>query len=291
MVREGYVHTKDGKLWYAVYGEGLARTPLLVLHGGPGYYSETEGLERLWTDRPVYFYDQFGCGRSERGSSAEAYSVAGYIEELAAVRAALGLERVILMGFSWGCALACAYILERQPAGIDGLVLAAPYLSTPVWDADQRDNIARLPANLRQAIAAAEASGKFGAAYQEAMLEYYHRHLCAMSPWPASVRDGMSRMNLEVYETLWGKSEFTSTGKLRDFDLCPRLQEIAQPVLLVCGDRDEAGVKTVKDFQLTFPRARMAVIPLAGHLHQIEKPAIFTAVVLDFLQDIEQGRA
>ena len=64
-----------------------------------------------------------------------------------------------------------------------------------------------------------------------------------------------------------------------------RLPEITEPVLLTCGDRDEAGVATVKEFQLAFPDARMAVIPQAAHIHHIERPAIFAAVVKDFLQE------
>ena len=118
------------------------------------------------------------------------------------------------------------------------------------------------------------------------MLAYYERHICALSPWPDSLQAAMGLMNEEVYRAMWGPSEFTITGKLKDFDLTLRLGEIPQPVLLTCGDRDEAGVKTVKDFQLAFPNARMAVIPQAAHLHQLERPAIFTAVVQDFLRDI-----
>jgi len=43
----------------------------------------------------------------------------------------------------------------------------------------------------------------------------------------------------------------------------------------------------VKDFQEAFPQARMAVIPRASHLHQVERPEIFAAVIRDFLRDIE----
>jgi proline-specific peptidase len=93
--------------------------------------------------------------------------------------------------------------------------------------------------------------------------------------------------NADVYHTMWGASEFTMTGKLRNYDLTPRLPEIAHPVLLTCGDRDEAGVKTVKDFQQRFPDARMAVLPKASHLHQIERPEICAAVIKDFLRDVD----
>ncbi|MEI7638555.1 MAG: alpha/beta hydrolase [Syntrophus sp. (in: bacteria)] len=83
-------------------------------------------------------------------------------------------------------------------------------------------------------------------------------------------------------------SEFTMMGKLKDYDLTPRLPEISHPILLTCGDRDEAGVKTVRAFQQRFPNARMAVIPQASHLHQLERPEISAAVIKDFLRDVDQ---
>jgi len=197
-MREGFVETANGKIWFSVYGEELRKTPLLLLHGGPGFLSMSEGLEALWEDRPVYFYDQLGCGNSDRASDADFYSVERYVEELAAVRQALKLDEVVLMGFSWGCALACAYLLAERPTGIKGVVLCAPYLSSPVWDVDQRQNIARMPAEARTAIDQGESTGDYGEAYQAATMTYYKRHLCLLSPWPdfleaASARIQMSR--------------------------------------------------------------------------------------------------
>ncbi len=286
-MREGFLKTANGKIWYAVYGEHLRKAPLLVLHGGPGFMSMSDGLESLWKERPVYFYDQLGCGRSDRAANKDFYSVENYISELTEVRSGLNLPEVYLMGFSWGCALASSYVLAKRPDGIKGIILSAPLLSTPAWDADQRRNIARMPANVRQAIEHGEATGDFGEAYQAAMMSYYRKHVCLLSPWPASLSAAFSGMSLDVYNTMWGPSEFTVTEALKDFDLGPRLWEINQPVLLTCGDRDEADVRTVKEFQERFPDARMAVIPQAAHLHQLEQPDIYTAVVKEFLRETE----
>jgi len=288
-MREGILETANGKIWYSVYGESQQKTPILVLHGGPGFMSMSEGLEPLWEDRPVYFYDQLGCGNSDRAVNKGFYSVENYVAELAWVRAGLKLDEVYLMGFSWGCALACAYMLDNQPSGVKGILLCAPYLSSPAWDADQRRNIALMPPKIRVAIETGEATGDFGDPYQAAMMVYYEKHVCLLSPWPPSLQKAFSRLNADVYNTMWGASEFTITGKLKDYDLTPWLPEITHPILLTCGDRDEAGVKTVKDFQQHFPNARMAVIPQASHLHQIERPEIFAAVTKDFLRDVDQS--
>jgi proline iminopeptidase len=286
-MREGMLESASGKIWYAVHGEKQKKTPILVLHGGPGFMSMSDGLELLWEDRPVYFYDQLGCGNSDRAVAKDFYSVENYVAELAWVRAALLLDDVYLMGFSWGCALACAYMLDKKPGGVEGILLCAPLLSSPAWDTDQRRNIAMMPPEIRRAIETGETTGDYGETYQTAMTAYYEKHLCLLSPWPDSLQKALSRLNIDVYNTMWGPSEFTITGKLKDFDLTQRLPEITPPVLLTCGDRDEAGVKTVKDFQQCFPNGRMAVVPQASHLHHLERPEIFTAIVKDFLHDVD----
>src|ERR1043165_2092344 len=63
---EGYIPVTGGKVWYRIVGEG-DKTPILCLHGGPGvpsYYLKP--LAALSSDRPVIFYDQLGCGHSDR---------------------------------------------------------------------------------------------------------------------------------------------------------------------------------------------------------------------------------
>jgi proline-specific peptidase len=289
-MREGFLELGEGKIWYSVYGEQLPGTPILAIHGGPGFLTMPQVVSDLAVKRPVYFYDQLGCGRSDRAPDPSRYTLDRYVEELAVVRERLGLTSVYLMGFSWGTALACSYALQRGVAGIAGMVLCGPYLSTARWDKDQRANIARMPETAREAIETGERTGDFGEAYQGAMMAYYSRHVCRLSPWPGYLQEAFSRLNTEVYNSMWGRSEFTISGTLRDLDLVPSLVRLAIPVLLVCGDNDEAGPGTVKEYQTSFPDARMAVIPDASHLHHIEQPEIFKMIIGDFLDSNEGTR-
>jgi proline iminopeptidase len=283
-MREDFIRTEAGRLWYSVYGEEKKEVPLLVVHGGPGFISMPQTVSDFAEERPVIFYDQLGCGNSDRAKDKDYYSVKNYVNELDEVRSRLNLNEVYIMGFSWGTALICSYMLEKEPPGVKGLILSGPLLSTSMWDKDQRDNIAALPPGLRSVIEKCESSGDYGDDYQAAMMEFYRKFVCILDPWPDFLWEAFNRLSMDVYGTMWGPSEFTITGKLKDFDLYPELYRITQPVLLACGDRDEAGVKSVKDFQTAFPNAQMAVIPGASHLHQIEKPEIYKAVVSDFLR-------
>jgi proline iminopeptidase len=52
---EGFVKTKAGKVWYSVCGEGTSGTPMLVVHGGPGFMTMPQVVSDFAAGRPVYF--------------------------------------------------------------------------------------------------------------------------------------------------------------------------------------------------------------------------------------------
>jgi pimeloyl-ACP methyl ester carboxylesterase len=91
-VREGFVPFRDFRTWYRIVGDlarpGLAKFPLVVLHGGPGVPPDyLEPLEELAdTGRPIVFYDQLGCGNSDQPNDPSLWSVEFFLEELATVR-------------------------------------------------------------------------------------------------------------------------------------------------------------------------------------------------------------
>jgi len=89
---EGYGPVQGGRVWYRIVGTG-PRTPLLVLHGGPGvpsYYLKP--LAALADERPVIFYDQLGAGHSDHPTDTTLWRIERFVEELGRVRQALGLE-------------------------------------------------------------------------------------------------------------------------------------------------------------------------------------------------------
>lgn len=135
-LKERFIPTDNGNIWSCVYGEDKEGTPLLVVHGGPGFLSMPQTVSDLSDERPVYFYDQLGCGRSDRASRDELYSLETYTKELDVIRDELGLSDVILIGFSWGCGLICSYLLDEGPKGVKGLILSGPLLSSPMWEKD-----------------------------------------------------------------------------------------------------------------------------------------------------------
>lgn len=63
---EGSIQVTGGKVWYKLLGKGMAGSPLLIVHGGPGAtHDYLEPLQALADERPVVFYDQLECGQSD----------------------------------------------------------------------------------------------------------------------------------------------------------------------------------------------------------------------------------
>lgn len=282
---EGMIAVPGGRVWYRIVGADAPELPLLVLHGGPGApHDYLENLAALADERPVIFYDQLGCGRSERPDDPDLWRVERFVAELAEVRRALGLERINLLGHSWGAMLATEYLLAGAQ-GVERLVLSGPLLSSPIWIADQRALLQDMPREVREAVAAAEASGDYETtAYQEAMSVYYRQHLCRLDPWPDSLLRTFDAMGMPVYLTMWGPSEFTCTGTLQTVDLTPRLGELRLPVLLTCGRYDEATPATVAAYCRRIADARQKVFENGSHSHHLEEAEEYLAGVREFLQ-------
>jgi proline iminopeptidase len=282
---EGMIPVPGGQVWYRIVGGEAPGLPLLVLHGGPGApHDYLENLAALADERPVVFYDQLGCGRSERPDDPALWQLPRFVAELAAVREALGLGRIHLLGQSWGTLLAVQALLSGAK-GIERLVLSAPCLSAPRWIADQRAWLAQMPQPVREAVDSAEAQQSFEAApYQDAMTAYYKKHLCRLDPWPDCLQRSFAGLGMQVYLTLWGPSEFTCTGSLREVDLTPQLSQIRVPTLLTCGRFDEATPAAVEDFRRLIPGARMQIFEESSHEHHLEQSHEYLSVVREFLR-------
>jgi len=288
MAQEGYIEVPGGRVWYRSVGEG--GTPLLCLHGGPGFtHYYLEPLEALADRRQVIFYDQLGCGRSDRPEDVSLWTVDRFVEELAQVREALGLSRLHLFGSSWGGMLAMQYTLDRRPE-LESLILCGSPASMIRWVEDCDELLAAQPADVRRAIREHEEAG-FTACpeYQSAILGFYREHVCRLSPWPAGLERSFAEAGYSVYTTMNGPSEFTVTGTLKTWDIMDRLPEIQVPTLLVGGRHDECRPGHLEEMHRRIAASRLVIIEDASHLCFAEQPDEFTGLVNSYLDSREAG--
>jgi len=283
-VTEGYLEVPGGRVWYRSVGTASGRAPVLCLHGGPGFtHYYLEPLEALADRRQVIFYDQLGCGNADRPDDSSLWTVDRFVEELAQVRAALGLEKLHLFGSSWGGMLAMQYTLDRKP-DLRSLILCGSPASMIRWVADCEELLADEPGEIRQVIRQHEADG-FTACpeYQAAILGFYRAHVCRMHPWPAGLERSFAEAGYQVYNTMNGPSEFTVTGTLKNWDIMDRLGELTVPALLVGGRYDECTPGHLAEMASRIAGSRLEIIEDASHLCFAEQPEVFAGLVNAFL--------
>ncbi|WP_297691143.1 proline iminopeptidase-family hydrolase [uncultured Eudoraea sp.] len=284
---EGYTEVKGGQIWYRIVGDS-DKTPLLLVHGGPGFPSYyLNPLKELGKDRPVIFYDQLGCGRSETEVDSTLMTVENFVEQLETLRVNLGLEKFYLYGHSWGTMLGMDYYL-KYPDRVKALIFASPALSISKWTEDTAELIKTLPDSIQSAIKVNNENGTYDSPeYQQAINVFYENFVAKKLPWDANMDSTFTGANMNVYNYMWGPSEFNATGILEDYERGEQLKEIEIPTLFVCGEFDEARPSTVRHFQSLVPNSKMVVIEDAAHISMHDNPDENNQAIRDFLLELE----
>ena len=287
---EGRVPFRGYETWYRAVGDG-AGLPLVLLHGGPGSTSlGMSVLEPLADERRLVWYDQLGCGNSSQPSDPSLWTVELFVAELANLRETLGLERIHLLGHSWGGMLALEYMLT-QPTGVESLVLSSTLSSAALWEEEALRLRSELPAEALSVLERHEAAGTVhDPEYEAATKEYYRRHLCRLDPWPPLVEEMFKASRKEVYETMWGPNEMRPTGTLAGWDVTARLGEITAPALVLCGRYDEATPRQAETIASGLGgESELAVLEHSAHLTPVEETERYIELVRGFLRRIEGG--
>jgi|SRR3989344_3705744 len=283
---EGYVQVQGRKVWYKRVGErGI---PLIVIHGGPGYpHDYLEPLEDLASERPVVFYDQLGCGHSEWSANRSLWSVDYFVSELQNIITNLDIDTYYLLGQSWGATIAASFALP-QPKGLKGIVLANPYLSTPRWEKDAAKLIKQLPWRDRWALWRRDVDSH---AFKEATRHYYGRFVYGMDQLPEACSRSAAKMNADIYQYMWGPTEFIVTGTLKGLDLTNQLSNIQMPTLFLCGRHDEATPEACAYFASLMPNAKLEILENSAHHTHWTDRATYMETVRAFLNSADSGAA
>ena len=282
---EGYLEFRGYRTWYRVVGDLAApRVPLLALHGGPGsthhYFAP---LERLADERAVAVYDQLGCGSSDRPDDID-WDLALFRDEVVAVREQLGLERIHLLGTSWGGMLALEHVLSGAE-GICSLILSSTVASAEQWAAEQRHLRDALPQDVVEVLDRHERAGTYDdPEYESAEAVLYDRHFYR-GPKPRAELERMhGERGTDVYRAMWGPNEWTPTGPLKTWDVRARLPEIEVPTLVVRGRHDMSTDAITATLVAGIAGARKAVLEHSSHTPVLEESDRYLSLVGEFLR-------
>jgi L-proline amide hydrolase len=271
---EGTIPFRGFQTWYREEGETeFAKLPVLCLHGGPG--AAHDYLEPLF-------------GLAETGRRTVLYDQVGFVEEVDAVRDALGLERLHVFGNSWGGMLAMEYALT-QPEGLASLVLASSPASIPQWVKETGKLRRQLPQVVQDTLTRHEEAGTIhDPEYVAACMVFYERHVCRVVPFPEYVNRSFDQIG-EVYETMNGPSEFHVVGTIREWSVVDRLAEIQVPTLVVTGEHDEATPAINRTVSEGIPGAESVILDGCSHMAHVEQTEQYLALLDRFFLSAEAG--
>jgi proline iminopeptidase len=288
--REGRIAVGDAALYYREIGRGL---PIIVLHGGPDFdqsYLLPE-MDRLADTYHLIYYDQRGRGRSAVGVRPAEVSLASDIADIDAVREYFHLDRVVLMGHSWGTELALEYALQH-PQRVSRLILLNPVPGSAADLKLFREYYVKVLGTDLARQKAISASAAYQKADPSAVTARYRIHFR-----PAIVRS-------EDYEKLMTRmaAAFARQGSegilkaravedrltadswdLPGYDLLPKLHTLNVPMLVVASDHDFIPPSVAEHIAQVSPGAHLSILENCGHFSYLECPEKLRIVIDNFV--------
>ena len=279
----GVVHTADVELGYETFGQkslsvgGLL--PVLAVNGGPGlshiYMLQNDMWQHIARKRLVVFYDQRGTGASRKMRPGAPQTMAAQVADLEAVRAQLALDKVALVGDSYGGLLAMAYA-AAHPEHVARLVLSDS--AAPAWKSMVHLLPQVFPDIEQEDAAEAKRLGETTDAAARASLRNHFR----MIFYSPAKRDAyMAHMGDLGFEPAVSDAVSKATA---DIDLTPKLAGFHFPTLVISGRYDmNVAPLTAWNIAHAIPGAKLVFFEQSGHLPSYEEPERYQAVLESFL--------
>jgi proline iminopeptidase len=277
----------------AVNGTGLfikrmgGGEPVVVIHGGPvlehSYLLPHLAPLAEWFE--LIFYDQRLSGRSAGQVDSASVSLSTFIDDIEAIRQALGLGAIHLMGHSWGGLLAMRYAIG-YPERLRSLVLVSSMsASSELWQQEEARLFARRTVEDSIEFATIRASEEFASGDPDAIASILRVSFKVQFHDPSKI----AGLELFVPEDYGERSRQFGylIGDLTNFDFHEELQGVTVRTLLVYGAAEpslELGGAALHEH---LPNAELVTIQEAGHFPFIEQPTAFLETVRNFLRNAE----
>ena len=276
-----FITTSDGvKLYYEEAGSG---DPIIFVHEFGGHHLSWETQLRYFSRRYRCFtYQARGWPPSDVPEKPESYSQARAADDIADVMQGLGLAKAHIVGLSMGATAGLEFAIRHPGKGLS--ITAAGAGSGATRDTAELQRFA------------AEAVGVAKLIETKGMAALGERYLNAPSRQQLKIKDprGFAEFYKQFVEGAAKGRALTMRGvqaqRAPMFAREAELRAVQDPVLIICGDEDDATLEVSLFMKRTIPRAGLMVFPRTGHGINLEEPAGFNAVVQDFIHAVEHGK-
>ncbi len=274
-------------------------TPVILVHGGPGAPGDGEpGLSAALAEAgfDVYAYHQLGAGLSARLADPSGYTVARHVADLDAVRAAIGAERVVLVGASWGGQLIAAYLAEH-PGRVARAVVSSP---GTIWPSAFSDSRRLTEAGRRDLDAIVGGYPRLllghllmhvsGPRTAHALLPdeqvdgVYEAVVDGLDLRPGCPATGRDETQVRLAGLGFWANAATTLDSGRVPDPRPRLREVTVPVLVLRGECDYLAWEVTREYRDVLPNAVLIPVDDAGHDVERDRPDVYVPMIRAFLR-------
>lgn len=267
------IAVNDVHLNVQVCGEGQ---PLVLLHGFTGSIENWRPHIQVFKNHlQVVALDLLGHGESDAPADPARYGLAPCLADLVAVLDHLGLPQTNVLGYSMGGRVAL-HLAAAHPQRVRALVLesASPGLADPVERRERQASDEALAAGL-------ERGGL------EAFINHWERLplFASQRRLPEATRAALRAQRLRN-RALGLANSLRGLGTGAQPSLWDRLSGLQTPTLLLAGELDPKFVALSQAMAEALPRARLAIVPHAGHTIHLEQPEMFQRLVVRWLLEI-----
>jgi proline iminopeptidase len=277
---DGLLPVNGTRLFVHREGEG---EPAIIIHGGPvlDHSYLVPYLAPLGEDVELIYYDQRLSGRSDGVVDSASVRLETFVEDLEALRQALGLDRVHLIAHSWGGLIALSYAIAHEEH-VRSLVLVSPMPpSAELWRREQ-ESVARARTS-EDTLGSGELqeSAAFAAREPAAVAAALRQSLRSQFRMP----DRAEELDFHIEPDYAERSRQFGfmLPDLMSYDLLPSLSAVDVPTLVIYGADEPAASMGGEALLRTLPGAHRVVISRSGHFSFIERPRAFLAAVRTFL--------
>lgn len=261
--------------------------PILVLHGGPGISHDylVPHFQTLAKNYEIIFYDQRACGKTEFPSDTTSINIDTYVDDLEAIRNHLKIERLNLLGHSWGALLALKYGI-KHPENLSKLMLVSPAPSNSDYFDKTFANMQQKRSDedtkvLIQTMMSKEFENRQEEAFRKVILLGDKTNLADQSEieelYKPMTFDAEAANSLLIVSSLLERTFF-------NFDITNEgLDKITCPTIIIIGDLDNVPFSSNQAIQDNMQDCQLKVIKKCGHYPFFESPKEFNYTINDFL--------
>ena len=273
-------------LFFDIEGMGLApsgtamvaKEPCFVLHGGPGmdhsYFKPW--LSPLTDTLQLIYVDHRGTGRSDR-VALETCTIEQMADDIEAMRLHLGLDRVTVLGNTFGGMWALVYAL-RHPQHLSRLILVSTTPSHEFVQAAEQEAERRATAAQKEAMPAVfegriETEEEYRRWWDIMLPLYFHR-------WDARIGTAMIERGINNPRV----AAHMFRHEIPKYDVRPRLGEVNVPTLIVAGRHDwVTPVGESEQIATGIRGSKLVIFENSGHMPFMEEQIAFIDVVTRFI--------